>query len=121
MRRDGRVLYLEGAVTFASAASLLPALERLIDDCAADSGEPKGDGPAPTLILDCGALVNSDSAALSVLMAATRRAVAAGLSPVIAGLGGQLASLSRLYGIDPILGLGDVVRQEIPSNNLEVE
>ena len=105
VRRDGQVLYLEGAITFASAASLLPAMERLIAECAAHPGEPKGDGPAPTLILDCGALVNSDSTALSVLMAATRSAVAAGLSPAIAGLGGQLASLSRLYGIAPLLGV----------------
>ena len=108
IRREGAVLYLEGAVTFASAGHLLAVLEGFIAAFADESGVPGAGGQRPPLTLDCGAMVNRDSAALALLMAATRAAAAKEVSLGIIGLGDQLTSLSHLYGIAPLLGVSPV-------------
>lgn len=59
-----------------------------------------GDG-----VVDLSGVKSADSAALSVLLAAERRALARGLECRIVGLPENLRTLARLYGLEPLLGL----------------
>ncbi|MEM5278443.1 STAS domain-containing protein [Cupriavidus taiwanensis] len=55
--------------------------------------------------VDCTGLAQVDSAAVAVLLAWQRAAVARGQALVLRGVPPQLAQLAGLYGVDSLLGL----------------
>ena len=85
------VIALPQALTMGQARQVLARLESAIRQ----SAEPR---------IDASALVTLDSAAIAVLLQCRRIAQAAGKSLVIANPPPKLTELSRLYGVEAILG-----------------
>jgi phospholipid transport system transporter-binding protein len=56
---------------------------------------------------DLSAVREVDSAAVALLLAWQRQAIAAGGRLLLAGVPADVVSLARLYGVDGLLGLGD--------------
>lgn len=81
----------EERIDFENARRVKTALLAAID---------AGDG-----VVDLSSVRRADSAALSVLLAARRRALAKGVECRIVGLPEDLRTLARLYGVEPLLGL----------------
>lgn len=86
---DATTLQLQGAVTFANAATLYQECQRLL-------------APGVTC-LDCTGVLDSDSSAISLLLACRRRAGELGIDLKITGMGKQLQGLARLYGVEKLL------------------
>lgn len=59
------------------------------------------------LLVDASALQRFDSAALAVLLACRRRALAQGQRFAVKGLPAGLASMAQLYGVAELLPAGD--------------
>lgn len=57
----------------------------------------------PVVVIDASGLQRFDSAALAVLLACERLAVAAGKRFIVRGLPTKLTSLAELYGVDSLL------------------
>jgi ABC-type transporter Mla MlaB component len=85
---DGN-LQLQGAVTFDSTPSLYEECQRLL---------------LPGIkALDCRGIQESDSSAISLLLACRRLADNRAVDLRITGMGEQLLSLARLYDVEKIL------------------
>jgi phospholipid transport system transporter-binding protein len=95
-------LTLPETLTLAQASATLEALEGSLD--AALSGEATGT-VAGDVAVDASALKDFDSAALAVLLACRRLALAAGRGFSVSGAPTPLAELAGLYGIDELLTL----------------
>jgi len=115
VRRDGRVLYLEGAVNSTSSAVLYRQLASELEALTPtlDPGQP--------IRLECGAMDSCDSSAVALLLAAQRMAVAQNRQLVIGDVAGQLASLAELYGVAALIGADPTDRQDTPGNKSEIE
>ena len=85
------LIALPQALTMGQAHQVLAGLESAIHQ----SAEPR---------IDASTLVTLDSAAIAVLLQCRRIAQAAGKSLVIANPPPKLTELSRLYGVEAILG-----------------
>ena len=86
---DAETLQLRGAVTFANAAALYLQSQRLL---------------VPGITgLDCKGVRDSDSSAISLLLACRRLANGRGVDLRITGMGRQLLDLARLYGVEQLL------------------
>ena len=85
---DG-VLQLQGTITFHSVVPLYQECQRLL---------------VPGIRrLDCRGIRQSDSSAISLLLACRRLANSRALNLSIDGMGEQLLSLARLYGVETLL------------------
>jgi phospholipid transport system transporter-binding protein len=85
----------EGPITMGNAQAALVAVRAAID------------GGESSISLD--ALGRSDSSAVAVLIAATRYAEAAGRTLRWSSVPDAVASLARLYGVDPLIDAPAVV------------
>jgi phospholipid transport system transporter-binding protein len=88
------MLMLPDTVTTREVADTLRAARQVLD--ALDPGEP--------LVVDGGALLHFDSAALAVVLECRRLAEAAGRRCTVRGLPQRLRELARLYGIAEVIG-----------------
>ena len=89
VRTDDGTLQLQGAVTFHSAVSLYHECRRLL---------------VPGIRrLDCQGVQVFDSSAISLLLACRRLANSRAQDLSIDGMGEQLQSLARLYGVETLL------------------
>ncbi len=82
---------LDGPITMGNAQAALAALRASID-----GGESA---------VSLAALGRSDSSAVAVLVAATRYAESAGRTLAWADVPPAVASLARLYGVDPLVAI----------------
>lgn len=81
---------LPAKVTAENTPALLVQLERAL-------------GSAPHIQIDCAALTQFDSSAVSLLLAIRRRALATGKLLVIQNPSANLRKLAGLYGVDDLL------------------
>ncbi|MCS6787294.1 MAG: STAS domain-containing protein [Thiobacillaceae bacterium] len=91
MRREADTVYLDGELTLANA-------RRLLDEGAAAIAE----GAAR---FDLAGVTKVDSAALSLMLAWRRRALAAGRDLTFSSPPESIKSLARLYGVDELLAI----------------
>lgn len=77
--------------------------------CLANLSEALRGLTQPVVTVDARALHQFDTAALAVLLALRRQALAAGQSLLVNGLPARLADLARLYGVVDLLGLAPPV------------
>ena len=89
VRADDTTLQLQGAVTFESAAPLFREARRLLVPGIKN--------------LDCRGIRGFDSSALSLLLACRRLASSRAMDISITGMGEQMLSLARLYGVEQLL------------------
>jgi len=86
---DDGTLQLQGSVTFDNAAPLYRECLRLL---------------VPGIrYLDCRGITGFDSSVLSLLLACRRLAVSHAMDLSINGMGDQLLSLARLYGVEKLV------------------
>ena len=86
------VLALPHELTLAQATACLARLTQALP----------GEG-GPQVVLDASALTRFDSAALAVVLACRRQALASGKQLQVQGLPSRLADLAALYGVDGLL------------------
>ena len=91
MRRDGKRLVLEGAVTLGNVAGLLEEGRRHVADGATT--------------VDLAGVSEMDSALLALLLAWVREAAAASRSLSFTHPPESLVTIARLYGVDGLLPL----------------
>ncbi len=86
---DGARWTFAGALTFANAAAVLQDATSL--------------APPATGVVDCAAIGHVDSAAVTVLLAVQRRALAAGVELAFVNAPPALRALADVYDVDELL------------------
>ncbi len=95
IREEGDRLHIEGPITMETAAGLLEAGRTL---CG-------GRDAAHAPVVDLSRVTEVDSAALAMVLAWMRAAVAGGCEFRLVGVPNQLRSLARLYDLSDLLPL----------------
>ncbi|WP_217475180.1 STAS domain-containing protein [Stutzerimonas stutzeri] len=95
-RGAGGELRLSGVLDYQTGPTLRRAGQELIrkDDAA-------------RVVIDCSAVVKSSSVGLSLLLAFTRDALAAGREVLIVGMPGDMREIARVSGLLDVLALTD--------------
>ena len=86
---------LPATLTLAQAMQAVQAIEQTLVESGATAGE---------IVLDAIDLHHFDTSAIAVLLEARRLAQAAGRTLTVRGAPAAMVELSRLYGVDALLG-----------------